>query len=152
MSIIKVTKMFKLLHSSVSYLVVLLVIFTLVNAIVKIKSNDSYKANDNRFALLTTVFAVLQFILGFGSFYFSNYYQTLREVGMKLVMKDSTLRMFNVEHPLMMMIAIALIIIGFYKHQQKTDAMAKFKTLAWFYGVALLFILSRVPWEQWFKS
>ena len=144
--------MFKLLHSGVSYLVVLLVLFTLVNTLVKLKSKDSYKKNDYYIALITTFLAVIQLILGIGSFYFSTYYQTLREVGMKLVMKDATLRMYTVEHPLIMVIAITLIIIGFYKHLKKENDATKFKTLAWFYSVAFILILSRIPWEQWFKN
>ncbi|MDP2089714.1 MAG: hypothetical protein Q8J84_09975 [Flavobacteriaceae bacterium] len=144
--------MFKLIHSGISYLVVLLVLFTLVNALVKLKSRSSYKINDYYIALTATFFVKIQLILGVFSYYFSTYYQTLREVGFKVVMKDSTLRLYIMEHPLMMLIAITLIIIGFYKHKKQQDCSVKFKTLAWYFGIAFVLILSRIPWDQWFKA
>lgn len=144
--------MFKLIHSGISYLVVLLVLFTLVNALVKLKSKESYKTNDYYIAFLTVIFVKIQLLLGIVTYYFSVYYETLREVGFKAVMKDSTLRLFVIEHPLMMLIAITLIIIGFYKHKKQEDSFLKFKMVAWYFGIGLILILSRIPWEQWFKA
>jgi len=46
--------------------------------------------------------------------------------------------------------AIVLITIGWSKHKKKTDDTSKFKTIAIFYGLGLLLILSRIPWTQWF--
>jgi hypothetical protein len=42
-----------------------------------------------------------------------------------------------------------LITIGWSKHKKLTDATAKFKTFAVFYGLGLLLILSRIPWSLW---
>lgn len=144
--------MLKLIHSGVSYLVVLLVLFTLVNSFVKLKSEESYKKNDYIITLTTTLLSIIQLILGVFSYYFSTYYQTLRDAGFKVVMKDTTLRLYIVEHPLMMLIAITLIVFGFYKHQKIKNDTLKFKTLALYYGISFVLILSRIPWEQWFKS
>lgn len=144
--------MFKLIHSGVSYLVVLLVLFTIINAIVKLRSKESFKKNDSIIALVAAMLVKLQLVLGLASYYFSVYYQTLREVGFKTVMKDATLRLFVMEHPLMMIIGATLIVIGFYKHKKATSDSSKFKTLAWFFGLGILLILSRIPWTQWFNS
>jgi hypothetical protein len=67
------------------------------------------------------------------------------------VMKDSVLRLYNVEHPLMMLIAIALITIGYSKHKKKLTSRPKFKMLAIFYGFALVVMLTRIPWSAWFN-
>ena len=144
--------MFKLIHSGVSYLVVLLVLFTLVNALVKLKSKESYKKNDYYIAFLAVIFVKIQLLLGIASYYFSVYYETLRNIGFKQVMQDSTLRLYIMEHPLMMIIGITLIIIGFYKHKKQEDSFVKFKTLAWYFGIGLVLILSRIPWDQWLKA
>lgn len=144
--------MFKLLHSGISFLVITLLIFTLINVFVKLKSKENYQKNDYLIALITVFAVTIQFILGMVSFYFSTYYETLKQAGFKVVMKDSTLRLYIIEHPLMMIIGAILIIIGFYKHQKKKDDILKFKTLAWYFGVGFLLILSRIPWEQWFKN
>lgn len=143
--------MFKLIHSGVSYLVIILVLFSLVNALVKLKSKESYKNNDYYMALSTIIVVKIQLFLGIFTYYFSVYYETLRTIGFKHVMKDSTLRLFIMEHPLMMLIAITLIIIGFYKHKKQNESFKKFKTLAWYFGIGLILILSRIPWNQWFN-
>ena len=67
------------------------------------------------------------------------------------VMKTKEIRLLALEHPVMMIIAITLITIGWSKHKKKTTSTAKFKTFAIFYGLALLLILSRIPWTNWFN-
>ncbi len=80
----------------------------------------------------------------------SDYFSSLLENGMGDSMKDAVVRLFVVEHPLMMILAVALITVGFSKHKNKTTDKAKFKTIALYYGIALLFVLSKIPWGQWF--
>ncbi|MCK5637789.1 MAG: hypothetical protein KAH67_03700, partial [Flavobacteriaceae bacterium] len=75
---------------------------------------------------------------------------SLLDNGMGASMKDAVVRLFAVEHPLMMILAIVLITIGFSKHKNKSTDKAKFKTITIFYGIALLFVLSKIPWSQWF--
>lgn len=68
---------------------------------------------------------------------------------MGAVMKDATARLFIVEHPLMMILGVVFLTIGFSKQKNKTTDFTKFKTIANFYGIALLLVLSRIPWGQW---
>ena len=67
------------------------------------------------------------------------------------VMGNSVSRLLAIEHPLMMIIAIVLITIGWSKHKKKTEDAAKFKTFAVFYGLALVLIFARIPWNQWLQ-
>ena len=76
----------------------------------------------------------------------------MRNVGMGEVMKNSELRKPLVEHPIMILIAITLITIGFTKHKKKTTDIAKFKTISFFYTIALLIILGMIPWKLWFTN
>jgi len=69
--------------------------------------------------------------------------------GFGAVMKNAQARLVLVEHPIVMILAIALITIGWSKHKKQTNDTAKFKTFVVFYGIALLLILSRIPWAQW---
>jgi NADH:ubiquinone oxidoreductase subunit 2 (subunit N) len=66
-------------------------------------------------------------------------------------MKDAALRLTSLEHPLTNLIAITLITIGWSKHKKATTNEAKFKSIAIFFGLGLLLILSRIPWSLWFK-
>jgi hypothetical protein len=65
-------------------------------------------------------------------------------------MSDKALRLTSLEHPLINIIAIALITIGWSKHKKLTSSESKFKTFTIFYGLGLLLILSRIPWSLWF--
>ena len=65
------------------------------------------------------------------------------------IMKNATLRLKNVEHPLLMVIAIALLTIGYSKHKNKRTSSAKFKTLAIPYALALIAMLAMIPWKAW---
>ncbi len=69
---------------------------------------------------------------------------------MGAVMKDSTLRLYVVEHPLINIIALTLITIGWSRHKKTDDSTAKFKRIGWMYAIGLILLLSRIPWSAWF--
>ncbi|MCF6213902.1 MAG: hypothetical protein L3J45_07755 [Flavobacteriaceae bacterium] len=142
--------MIKHMHSGWAYLVLLVLVFAFINALLGVISNKEFKTRDLRLALFALIFAHIQLILGFIMYYVSPFYEHMREIGMGTTMNDASARLIVVEHPLMMILAIVLITVGFSKHKKKTSDKAKFKTIAIFYGLALLFILSKIPWQQWF--
>ena len=65
------------------------------------------------------------------------------------VMKDAVNRLYLVEHPLINIIAVVLITIGYSKHKKKLTSTPKFKVIAIFYTFALILFLSRIPWNTW---
>lgn len=72
--------------------------------------------------------------------------KSIQNNGMSVVMKNSALRFFAVEHFIGMLIAIILIHIGYtYSKKDITDTMKHKRTLL-FYGLALLIILISIPW------
>ncbi len=140
--------MMKMVHSYWAYLVVALLIFTVISAIINAKKE--YKDTNLRLALFTLIVSHIQLIIGFGWYFMSPVYKVIKADGMGVVMKDGTLRLLAVEHPIMMLLAIIFITIGFSKHKKKTTDAAKFKTIIIWYGLALAFVLIRIPWSQWF--
>jgi NADH:ubiquinone oxidoreductase subunit 2 (subunit N) len=66
-------------------------------------------------------------------------------------MKDAAMRLTSLEHPLINIIALALITIGWSKHKKEESNNGKFKKIAVFYTLGLLLILSRLPWANWFN-
>jgi len=141
-----------MIHSYWAYLVLIVLIAAVVNAIIGLNSKKEFKAKDLRISLFALIAAHIQLIIGFVAYYASNYYDTMRSVGMGEVMKNSELRKPLIEHPLMILIAIALITIGFSKHKKKTTDALKFKTITVYYTIALLLILAVIPWNLWFTS
>lgn len=78
------------------------------------------------------------------------YFQSPIGYAMLGEMKDKALRLTSLEHPLINIIAIILITIGWSKHKKGLDSNAKFKSIALFYSLGLVLILSRIPWSLWF--
>ena len=109
-----------------------------------------FSDKDLRIGLFTLIFSHIQLLIGLGWYFSSPYFKALKTNGSK-VMGDSATRLLAVEHPIMMIIALVLITIGWSKHKKKTEDAAKFKTFVIFYGIALVLILARIPWNQWPK-
>lgn len=139
-----------MIHSGWAYIALIILIFAVFNAIKGLTTKKEFEDKDLRISLFTLIIAHIQLILGFIALFTSAYFSSLLENGMGASMKNSVVRLFTIEHPLMMIIAIVLITIGFSKHKKKTTDKAKFKTIAIFYGIALLFVLSKIPWAYWF--
>ena len=141
--------MMKQIHSYWAYLVVLILLLAVVNAIIGLTQNKEFKDKDLRISLFTLIVMHIQLLIGLGWYFMSPWYKALKEVGMGEAMNNDALRLQAVEHPLMMILAIVLITMGWSKHKKQTTDKGKFKTIAIFYGLGLLFVLSRIPWGLW---
>lgn len=144
--------MIQTLHSYWAYLTVLLMLFAVFNALFGWLGKNNYYKKDLRISLFALVVLYIQLLLGIVLYFTSPIVKHMFQEGMGTAMKDATIRLFSVEHPLMMIIAIALVTIGFKKHTQKVGSVPMFKILFIYYGIALVFILSRIPWEKWFNG
>lgn len=142
--------MIRMLHSGWAYVTLLILIFAVVNVITGLVSKREFKDRDLRISLFTLIVAHIQLIIGFIAYFLSAQFQYLLDNGMGAAMKESEIRYFIIEHPLIMILSIILITIGFSKHKRKTSDKEKFKVIAIYYGLALIFILSRIPWSRWF--
>ena len=138
----------KQLHSGWAYIAVLLLVFAVVNSLIGHFSKKEFTAKDRKIALFGLIGIHIQLLIGLIIYFVS-------EIGMKAfstegAMKIPELRLTMLEHPLVNIIAIALITIGWSKHKKLTTSESKFKTISLFYGLGLLLVLSRIPWSLWF--
>lgn len=140
----------KVLHSYWAYLVLLILVLATFNAIIKTLSKSPYGAKDFRISLFTLIVSHIQLLIGIVLYFTSPYFSAFSEQGMGEVMKNPGLRLYLVEHPLTMIIAIVLITMGYSKHKKKLSSTKKFRMIAIFYALALILILSRIPWNAWF--
>lgn len=141
----------KHLHSGWAYLVVLVVGIATINALISYFSKAEYKPKDFRLSLFALIVTHIMLLIGLILYFVSPLgLQSLTTNGMGDVMGDSTLRLYAVEHPMMMILAVVFITVGYSKHKKKLVSGPKLKTLAIFYTLAFLCILSRIPWSQWF--
>lgn len=134
-------------HSGVAYLALIFLFIVVINAFMGMAGNKEFKDKDKKLGLFGLIFTHIQLLLGLILYFVSPMVQ-----GFGVAMKDSTLRLYALEHPLINIIAIVLITIGWSKHKKTTDSKAKFKKFAIFYTLGLILILSRIPWKMWLPS
>ena len=134
-------------HSGWAYLALLLLVVAVINAVIGMTSKKEFTAKDRKIALFGLIATHIQLVVGLILYFVS-------EVGFKAfaiegAMKIPALRLTMLEHPLINIIAITLITIGWSKHKKATSSKAKFKSIAIFFGLGLLLILARIPWSLW---
>ena len=114
--------------------------------------NKEYGPKDFRLALFGLIVTHIQFLIGLILWFVSPLgLQNITNNGMGQVMSDSTSRLFAVEHPLVMILTVVFITIGYSKHKKKLVSKPKFKMLMIFYLIGLILLLSRIPWSAWFN-
>lgn len=139
------------LHSYWAYLVLLVVVLATLNALVSYFAGKEYGPRDFRISLFALIVTHLQLLIGLVLYFVSPLgFQNIGTVGMGEIMKNSAFRLQAVEHPLVMILMVVFITIGYSKHKKKLVSKPKFKVLAIFYTIALVLMLSRIPWGQWF--
>lgn len=140
------------IHSYWAYLVLLVLIVATFNALIKFFGNKEFDPKDFRISLFALITMHIQLLIGIILFFLKDYFSTIEQVGgMGEVMKNSGLRNLIVEHPTTMIIAVALVTIGYSKHKKKLVSKPKFKMLAIFYSLALVLVLAKIPWNLWFS-
>jgi hypothetical protein len=139
------------LHSYWAYLVLFILILATFNALIKFFGKKEFHAKDFRITLFTLIVSHIQLLLGLVLYFVSPRLSFFSELGMGEVMKDSVNRLYLIEHPLINIIAVALITIGYSKSKKKLTSTSKFKVIAIFYTIALVLFLSRIPWNTWFN-
>jgi uncharacterized BrkB/YihY/UPF0761 family membrane protein len=131
--------------------VLLIVVLATFNALVGFFTKKEYGPKDFRISLFALIVTHLQLLIGLVLYFVSPLgMQAISNNGMSTVMKDSMLRLNAVEHPIVMILVVIFITIGYSKHKKKLVSTPKFKMLAIFYTIALVLMLSRIPWDQWF--
>jgi hypothetical protein len=132
-------------HSGWAYLALLLLIIAVVNSIIGLTSKKEFTPKDRKIAIFGLIGTHMKLLVGMILYFVS-------PLGFASLgnMSDKALRLTSLEHPLINLIAIALITIGWVKHKKLTTSESKFKTFSIYYSLGLLLILSRIPWQLWF--
>lgn len=132
-------------HSGWAYLVLLFLFIAIVNSFVGHSKKRVFTAKDRKIALLGLVSTHIMFVVGMILYFVS-------PLGLDSLgeMKIADIRLTSLEHPLINLIGIILITVGWSKHK-RVEVALKFKQIYVFYGLGLLLILLRIPWKAWFS-
>jgi hypothetical protein len=138
------------LHSGLPYLLLILLVASLLGNIMAWQSNKQASKTIFTLTKVTFILSHIQLLVGLFVLFLGERATAIfsQEGAMKTIMGDSELRLAFVEHPLTMIIAIVFLTLGYVGSKKLTGA-AQAKRISIFYGIALLLILIRIPWQAW---
>ena len=137
------------LHHWMPFLWLLLILVVLVQNFLVWKSDREFTASLKRQNTITIVLTHIQvtvglvMLIGFNMDMFSD---------MGTLMGDVAMRFKYVEHPTTMLLGAVLITIGNAKSKRQEAAKNKAKTVVIWFGIGLLLIALRFPWEAFLQG
>ncbi len=136
----------KHLHSTIALLFLIIFALVLVFHIIGLLTSSQYTKGHRTAALVAFITSHLQLLVGLIIYFVS-------PLGVSNLsgdtMKDSLGRLYALEHPLINIIAIVLITIGYSRAKKAATDKQKFTSIVVFYALGLILILSRIPWQTW---
>lgn len=127
-------------HSGFRWILLIVLAITFLITLTRWLSKSPSESGLKALSLTTLISAHLQLVIGLGLYFMSPRFNFSAAD-----MKNEIARFFMLEHSLIMLIAIALITIG-HSIGKKKSGIVRNKTLAIYYGVALVMILYMIPW------
>lgn len=135
------------LHSGLAYLALIALIIVIVLMLIGSLSGKEFTEKDRKIAMVAFILAHTQLLVGLILYFVS-------PVGFSLLtsggaMSDPAARLTALEHPLINIIAIVLISIGYIRAKKLQSDRARFRSVYMMYAIGLVLILSRIPWTNW---
>jgi len=118
-------------HSGWRYLVLILLVIALIQAISGLLGKKSYTEGNRKINLFTLIFTHIQILIGLVLYFISP-------------LVEGGVRYWKMEHISMMILAGILVTIGNAKSKKGTSDVSKHKTIALYFGLALLVIVAAI--------
>lgn len=139
------------LHSYLAYVVLAVLVIAVLNALTGLLGKRMFTPErDFRISLFSLILSHIQLLVGLVLYFISpNGLKAIMTLGMGGL--NASARLLALEHPVINILAVALITIGWSRHKKFIEGNLKFRSIALFYGLGLLLLLSRIPWTLWFN-
>jgi hypothetical protein len=133
-------------HSWLRWLVLLAALAAIARAIGGVNTRRPWTPLDDRAGMWFTSALDLQMLIGLILYVFLSPVTQSAFVDMAAAMRAAPIRFFAVEHPVGMVVAIALAHVGRARVRKAPDSESKHKRALIFFGLSLLVLLLSIPW------
>ncbi|SKB41644.1 hypothetical protein [Daejeonella lutea] len=133
------------LHSLIRWFVLISLLYSISRAYIGWLRTKPFAKHDNLSRALTARFAEIQFLLGVILYFLSPIVDYFLH-NFKDAIHLREIRFFGMEHITMMIIAVGVITTGSGKVKGMPTDQEKFKTMAIWFSIGLLIILTSIPW------
>jgi hypothetical protein len=136
-------------HHYLAFIALVLLFVATINGILGVTSEKVFEDSHRKINLFALISTHTMLLLGLILLAISPTAQVAFS-DMAATMKDGALRKAIIEHPTTNILAAVLVTIGNAKSKKAIGQGKKFKFTAIFFGLGLVLILSRLPWERLF--
>lgn len=123
-------------HSGWRYLVLILLVVAISQALSGWLGKKPYTEGNRKVNLFTLISAHIQLLMGLALYFVNGWYKIDHSVAMG--------RYWKMEHIGMMVFAIILITVGNARSKKGTDATIKHRSVALYFGLALIIIVAAI--------
>ena len=136
-------------HHWIAFIALALLAYATINGAIGSNSEKVFEDSHRKINLFALISTHTMLLLGIVLLIISPVAQTAF-ADMGAAMKDGAVRKAVVEHPTMNIIAAVLVTIGNAKSKKAVGNGRKFKVSMIYFGLALILILSRLPFDRLF--
>jgi len=134
------------LHNLLRWVILILLVVAIFRHLAGMMSKRPVNAGDKKIDLFLMISAHIQLLIGLYEWFFGGFgLKSIQNNGMGVVMKNTGLRFWAIEHITGMLLAIILITVGRGAVKRAAGAGVHKKAF-WFFLLALIIILASVPW------
>jgi len=136
------------LHSMLRYAILIILLIAIIQYIRSRASKKSFSSGDKTLSLLTMLMMDIQFLVG-GILYFIGPNAPIKyfeSASLGDIRDDKVASFFTLEHPVLIIIALALVHIGHGVVKKDLSSDRKYKKLITMYTLAFIVIMIAVPW------
>lgn len=134
------------LHSGLAYLVLAILLVVFLYVLVKFFRGSAFTEKVRKVSLVGLIATHLQLLVGLVLYVISP--KGISNFSGE-AMGDAMSRLYMLEHPLTMIIAIILITVGYSKAKNRQEDASRHKKILIYYGLGLFLMLLRIPWSVW---
>jgi uncharacterized membrane protein len=135
------------LHSGIAYLVLLALVLVIIYALFGSLSGREFTEKDRKIAMIAFIFSHIQLLVGLILYFVSPLGFSLLTGGG--AMSDSAARLTALEHPLINILAIVIISVGYIRAKKISASRGRFRSIYMMYAIGLVLIISRIPYANW---
>ena len=128
-------------HSGLRWVVLILMLLAIVNSLI----SRNYEKKHKMINLFAMISLHTQLLIGLILYFISPRVKFV-ENWMSSKVSGGAFRFYNLEHILMMIIAIILVTIGRKIAEKQSTDIVKHKKIRTFYTIALVIIIASIPW------
>jgi hypothetical protein len=123
-------------HSGWRYIVLVLLIVALIQALSGWLGKKPYTEGNRKINLFTLISAHIQLLMGLILYFMNGWYKIDSSVALG--------RYWKMEHIGMMVLAVILITVGNARSKKGTDAAVKHRSVSLYFGLALILIIASI--------